>query len=98
MVDYKRQLVVFITYLFLCGLYCHLLSSKKIARGYLTENKSGGKAEQTEHRGRIPRLRLGEVIKGVYFPVQVLQPIGTFKISRFKMFYLSHTHTGCAVK
>ena len=40
--------------------------------------KPGGKKERTERRGRIPKLRLGEVVEGRYFPVQVLQPIGTW--------------------
>lgn len=38
----------------------------------------GGGAQAKLPRRWIPRLRLGEVIEGVYFPVQVLSSIGAW--------------------
>lgn len=50
----------------------------------LVEGVCGKPGGGTKHLGRSPKLRLGEVIRGIYYPVQVLQPLGTWHWSHLR--------------
>ena len=65
-----------------CGFVVALGPCLELVEGVC--GKPGETGQPVQHRARVHRLRLGEVIEGVYLPVQVLQPLGTWHWSHLQ--------------